>query len=154
MSTFLNKKQLAFILDITSEEARAKMCVAYSRELGKPNAATYRRKKDKNGDETEKKVLVDPYPDTMLIEMLSKQLNLPTLQEMVDDVQNNYLNRPATKKWILCDYPEKKIKLATDEGKQFTTLSIPPGLKSLAKTSVQEQIKKEWAERYPKCVIK
>ncbi len=39
MITSLTKQQLAFILDIKVEEARAKMCVAYAKSKGIENTA-------------------------------------------------------------------------------------------------------------------
>lgn len=150
---YLNKKQLAFILDITTEEARAKMCVAYSKDRGETNKAEYVTKKNKFGDKSGKPKLSDPYPDAMLISMLAIQLNLPTLQDMVNDIETGYLTRPAAKKWILCDFPEKKEKAAQQSGEKFT-LQIPPGLKSMLPTEIQQQIQKEWTERFPKAKIK
>ena len=94
---FLNKNQLAFILDIKAKDARAKMCHAWAASKGIPNTAI-RNKKEK---------IEDNYPDAMPIDLLAEHLNLPTLQSSVDDIQDNYLKRPASKKWILCDFPEK-----------------------------------------------
>lgn len=138
---YLNKSQLAFILDIKTEDARAKMCVAWCNDKKIENKAYYH-------PETEK--LIDDYPDAMPIEILSRYLNLPTLQQSVDDIQDNYLNRPATKKWILCDYPEKEIELKTKAGKAVIKLSIPKALRSMINQNVQKEIKKQWHERYYK----
>jgi hypothetical protein len=140
---YLNKRQLAFILEIPVEDARAKMCVAWCKAEGIQNAATY--------DGRNK--IVDSYPEAMPIEVLSAGLNLPTLKESADDIEQNYLTRPATKKWILCDYPEKKIALAyKDERKP--ELSIPSGLKSMLPDVVATKILDEWAKRYPFAKIK
>lgn len=137
---FLNKQQLAFLLDIKVEQARAKMCHAWCREQGIDNKAY----------ENEKGKIVDTYPEAMLISMLAEHLNLPTLQESVDDIQNHYLTRAATKKWILCDYPEKKLKAHYDAAKPGKpSLTVPPGLKSLLPSDVLVAIIAEWKSRYP-----
>lgn len=138
---FLNKSQLAFILDIKAEDARAKMCVAWCNEKQIENKAYYH-------PETEK--LIDDYPDAMPIEILSKHLNLPTLQESVNDIKDNYLVRPATKKWILCDYPEKEIEKGTKAGRAIIKLNIPKALRLLISQPVQKEIKRQWHERYYK----
>lgn len=137
----LNKSQLAFILDIKTEDARAKMCVAYCAEEGIENKASWNEQTGK---------VEDTYPDGMPIKILSKHLNLPTLQQSVDDIKDNYLNRPATKKWILCDFPEKEIEKGTKSGKAIIKLNIPKALRSLINQSVQKEIKKQWHERYYK----
>lgn len=138
---FLNKSQLAFILDIKAEDARAKMCVAWCSDKVIENKAYW-------DDETKK--LIDEYPDAMPIEILSKHLNLPTLQQSVDDIQDNYLNRPASKKWILCDYPEKEIEKGTKTGKALIKLNLPKVLRTLIGQPIQKEIKKEWRKRYYK----
>ncbi len=140
---YLNAAQFAFVLDITKDEARAKMCVAWSKAKGIYNAAAW-EKKDPYGKEK----LVDPYPPAMEIDMLSRQLNLPTLQESCDDIAYNYLNRPGSRKWILCDFPEKAIKRAADAGKT-ASLKIPPALESMLPTTIKVQILDEWRARYP-----
>lgn len=136
----LNKSQLAFILDIKSQDARAKMCFAWCRDKRIENKAYY--------DENEK--LIDEYPEVMSIDLLSFHLSIPTLQQSVDDIRENYLNRPASKKWILCDYPEKEIEKGTKAGKPVIKLNIPKALRSLIKPDVQKKIKSEWMERYYK----
>lgn len=136
----LNKSQLAFILDIKVDDARAKMCHAYS---------VANKIKEVERD-FKGKLLDEDFPDFMEIAMLSEQLNLPTLQFSVDDICGNYLNRPASKKWILCDYPEKEIQKGTKDGKPIIKLTIPKVLRSMIDKSVQDQIVKEWEQRYEK----
>lgn len=138
--TFLNAQQLAFILDIKKEDARAKMCVAWAASKGEENKAA-RNAKGK---------IEDPYPVAMPVQMLAQFLNLPTLQESVNDITDNYLNRPASKKWILCDLPEKIIKKAEAEGDPNPKFAIPPALRSMLPKSQQEIIFKEWEKRFPK----
>lgn len=99
------------------------------------------------------KLVGDDYPLAMPVEMLAKELNLPTLQDSVNDIMNNYLNRPASKKWILCDYPEKKLKAQKEAGKALT-LSIPSALGSFLPKPIRETIGKEREKRFPKAKIK
>lgn len=81
--------------------------------------------------------IIDPYPVTIDISILSEQLNLPTLEAMVRDIEENFLTRPAAKKWILCDYPEKKLKAAKEAGKP-NVVPMPAGLRSLLPTKTQQ----------------
>lgn len=67
---FLNSQQLAFILEIKKEDARAMMCNAWCKEKQIENKAEW--------NDTGKKI-IDPYPTAMPIEFLSKHLILPTL---------------------------------------------------------------------------
>jgi hypothetical protein len=134
---YLNSQQLAFILHIKKEDARAKMCIAWSASKGEENKAI-RNHKNK---------IEDPYPLAMPVDMLSKFLNLPTLQDSVDDIINNYLVRPATKKWILCDFPEKLILKAQETGVK-PKAQIPPALKSMLPKATQDIIHEEWLKRY------
>lgn len=148
--TYLNSQQLAFILDITKEDARARMCNAWTKEKGisknfdQSIKGVTRNKKNK---------IEDGYPQAMPIDVLSRQLNLPDLQMMVDDIVNNYLTRPGTKRYILFEYPEKKVKKAELEGKKRPyKIDMPPALKSLLPRESQEIIYKRWTENYPVCI--
>lgn len=140
---YLNSQQLAFILDIKKEDARVKMVNAWCRSKAITNTLirNHTGKIDKDSDR---------YPLAMPVYLLSKELNLPTLQESVDDIVNNYLVRPASKKWILCDLPEKIIKKATEEGSDKPKFAIPPALKSMLPTETQRIILAEWEIRFPK----
>lgn len=142
--TFLNAQQLAFILDIKKEDARAKMCNAWEKEKGIPM--------DKDGDgpklrgaKRKKNKIEDEYPQSMSIKILSAHLNLPHLQSVVDDITSNYLTRKATKKYILYDYPEKKLKAAEADGKGYPVrIDLNPALKSLLPKEVTEEIYRNW----------
>lgn len=144
--TYLNSQQLAFILDIPKEDARARMCNAWCKEKGIEKngslVAGVRRVKNRR--------IVDPYPQAMHVDMLATHLNLPDLQKMVDDIVNNYLVRPSSKKWILCDYPEKQIIKAERDGKQPPyKLSLPPALRSMLSAQSVQTVYDEWKRRYP-----
>jgi hypothetical protein len=139
---YLNSQQLAFILDIKKEDARVKMVNAWCRSKGIPN------KLERDGTGKIDKV-TDNYPLGMPVDVLAKELNLPTLQDSVDDIVKNFLVRPASKKWILCDYPEKLIEKWSKSGDP-KTLSIPAALKSLLSKESREFIKEEWKKRFPK----
>jgi hypothetical protein len=137
---YLNAQQLAFILDIKKEDARFKMVNAWCKAKNVTNfiARTHNGKLDKD---------TDKYPEAMPIDILSVELNLPTLQNSVDDICNNYLTRPATKKYILCDLPEKIILKATEDGHK-PKMAIPPALRSMLPPKQIEFIFQEWEKRY------
>lgn len=145
----LNAQQLAFVLDIKKEDARAKMCQAWEKEKGIQKTANHELRGAKRNV---KKKIEDPYPQSMLIEMLARQLNLPDLQICVDDIHQNYLTRSGSKKWILCDYPEKTIKKYVDNNKQ-PVLNFPPALLSMLPSDTVQTIKTEWAKRFPKVTV-
>lgn len=134
--TTLNYKQLAFILDIEPIEAARKIIYVHCKMfgLGAPARSNLIRDYYYKGSE---------WPKEMAIESLSKHLNLPDLQLAVDDIQNNYLTRQASKKWILCDYPEKELKT-----KLKTQIKLPPVLASLLKDEDVNFIETEWHKRY------
>jgi hypothetical protein len=140
---YLNAQQLAFILDIKKEDARVKMVNAWCRAKAIDNKLSrdHAGKIDK---------VTDNYPEGMLIEMLSKELNLPTLQISVDDIVNNYLTRPASKKWILCDYPEKQIAKSEITGESKKVI-LPAALKSMLPKETKDQITREWHARFSIC---
>jgi hypothetical protein len=138
----LNKRQLAFLLEITNGDARAKMCMAWCNSKGIENKATWTA----SGLAIEND---EDYPDDIHIELLAKELNIPNLQDMVDDVENNYLTRAATKKFILYDFPQKHVELCTKNGK-IKRLNIPPGLRSMLPSKTIDIIKKKWHESFPK----
>lgn len=155
---FLNAQQLAFILSISVQEAREKMVFAHCKSKGIDPPAK-RSKEDFEEPKTplEKKkqreyMIYSEYPLAMTIELVSEQLNIPTLQQSVDDIEKNYLNRPATKKWILCDLPEKQIKKCTEDGKP-QKISIPAALKSMLPREVKDAITQEWQKRFPKAKV-
>lgn len=137
----INAQQLAFILDIKKEDARAKMVRAIEKskgiELRYDEVATARR--------NVKNKIEDNHPQFISISVLSEFGNLPTLQEMINDIQLNYLNRPASKKYILVDYPEKFIKKCEKEGKDFPVkIDIPPALKSMLPDETKKRIYQYW----------
>lgn len=105
----LTSQQLAFLLDIKKEDARARMCNAWEKanNIPKSRIGELKVKRQYVSKTSDKVKLIDPYPNDMSIEILASGLNLPTLQQMVDDIEQNYLKRSASKKWILCDYPER-----------------------------------------------
>lgn len=139
----LNEQQLAFVLQVTKKEARAKMCHAWCKFHDIQNEAYV----------TDKNKIHDEYPKTMPIGILSQGLNIPDLQQIVDDIELHYLDRPATKKWILCDYPENELRLKHNKGDKLS-LNIPSGLKQFLPDLTQETIKKEWRSRFPNAVVK
>jgi hypothetical protein len=135
----LNKKQLAFLLEISNEDARAKMCVAWCEENEIENIAKWNNKNK----------IIDNYPFNMPIELLAKRLNIPNLQVLVEDIKNNYLVRSATKKYILNDFPEKHIAKCNKSG-YIKRINLPAGLKSLLNNETIIEIKSYWTKHYPR----
>jgi hypothetical protein len=132
----LSYKQLAFILDIEPIEALKKIIYVHCKVRG--IALPYSQEKVKD--------YLYPgsvLPDELDVGLLALHLNLPTLQQSVEDIKNNFLKRPATKKWILCDYPEKELKT-----KEKHKVKIPPVLVSLLNKEDLNTISKEWSRRF------
>lgn len=141
----LNAQQLAFILDIKKEDARARMCNAWCKEKGIPNEKDDGGPKVAGAKRSKSKKIEDPYPLEMEIEVLARQLNIPTLQQMVDDIRENYLTRPATRRYILQLYPEKKILSGEADGKTYPIpVDLPPALKSMLPTETIKTIYNAW----------
>lgn len=128
----INAQQLAFILNIKKEDAKAKMCYAWEAHNNLPHNTT--RIKGK---------IISDYPGSMDVDMLAQQLNLPALPKAVVDIQVNFLKRPMSKKWILCDYPEKELQT-----KPKNKIRIPSALKSFLSDEDIQLIKTEWNKRY------
>ena len=95
----INAQQLAFLLQIKKQDARAKMCAAWASSKGIENTAYY----------NEEGKLIDDFPNAMPVDMLEAEINA-NLVMAVSDIESNYLTRAASKKWILCDFPEKQIE--------------------------------------------
>lgn len=151
----INYKQLAFVLDISPIEALEKIIAIHCKlnDLAVPPHA--KKVSEYLHDITVKgKKIRNKMPEVMEIETLSQHLGLPALDMAINDIRENYLARPATKKYILCDMPEKLIEKAKKEGKEITTLTLPPDLRSLLKPSIIEKIATEWRERFPKATVK
>lgn len=149
----LNAQQLAFLLDIKKEDARARMCNAWEKANNIPKQGfAFEESLSKNVVRDKTKKIKDPYPNEMPIEVLATGLNLPTLQQMIDDIEKNYLTRSATKRYILFEYPEKQIKSCYDAGKPYR-LSIPAALRSILPEATSEFIKQEWSKRFPTAQI-
>jgi len=145
--TELNSQQLAFILDIKKEDARAKMCNAWEKAKGIAKDSDKMKFEKVHGAKwSDKGRIEDQYPATMPIEILAIELNMPSLQIMVDDIVLNYLNRPASKKYILVDFPEKLIKKTEDAGEKFPVrIDIPPALRSMLPEHVKAKIYDYWS---------
>lgn len=134
---FINKVQLGYVLQLNPEEARALMCRAWTREKNIKNEARHNAKGR----------VTDPYPEAMEISMIAKNTEHSQLQFAVDDIYFNYLKRPASRKYILCDYPEKEIAKIL-EGKK-KSITMPKGLKDILPDDTQQTIREEWMKRYP-----
>lgn len=144
---FLNYKQLAFVLGITPIKALEKIIAIHCSIQNKGTPRVCDKVSEylfdiviKNGKETKVR---NQFPEVMDIETLSEKLNLPCLQSSVDDICTNYLNRPASRKWILCDYPEKELV-----SKTRYEVKIPPALKSMLPAEQVKEIEQIWAQRF------
>lgn len=151
----ISYKQLAFILDIKSIRALEHILAAHCKVTGLalPKPAETPNEYLFNFSEKGKKTTRTTWPDSMEVERLEKHLGI-TLQPAINDIRDNYLNRAATKRWILCDFPENKVRLAAEAGKKCATLQIPPALKSLISPAVAAEIGKEWEKRFPNAKVK
>lgn len=151
----INYKQLAFLLDIKAIRALEHILAAHCKATGLtlPAPAETANEYLFNYNEKGQKTTRSTWPDSMEVEKLEKHLGI-SLQSAIDDIRENYLNRAATKRWILCDFPENKVRLAQEAGKKNCTLQIPPALKSLISPDVAAEIGKEWEKRFPKAVVK
>jgi hypothetical protein len=133
--TEISYKQLAFILDIEPIEALEKM-IAANCKIGHKDLPHKREKvREYLADET--------IPRTMPVDVLASCLNLPDLSTAIEDIRHNYLKRQATKKWILCDYPEKQLV-----NNPRHKVRIPPVLASMVDIKTLTEIKKVWNERF------
>jgi hypothetical protein len=133
MITELSAAQLAVLLDIKPKDARNKMIFVYCKQ----------HKKDPTGFSADRDT-----PSHLPISLLSEKLNLPNLQEMVNDVHENFFKRPATRHWIL-NYPGEKLSKLKEKGKEFPkTIQIPTSIKRLIKPEVHIEIVKAWEEHY------
>lgn len=132
----INYKQLAFLLDIEAVEALEKIIFAYCAENKKPIPA----QPPKPYKVTDYKRM--NYPQEISLAVLEKHSKL-ILSPAIRDIQENYLVRPGSKKWILCDFPEKELKT-----KPKNKIKIPSGLKSLLPEQIIQEIQSEWHKRY------
>jgi hypothetical protein len=147
---FLNSQQLAFLLDIKKEDARARMCNAWEKVKGIPKDSNANHYESVHGAAwNHKNKIQDSYPQAMPIQLLAEGLGIPALQHMVDDIWNNYLIRKSTKKYILWDFPEKEIALATKAGKGLPIrVRIPPALRSMLPSSTVNEIHEHWKNSF------
>lgn len=136
MITSLSKRQLAFVLKIKQTEAEDKMLYAFAKHKGVYDPDGY-------------PPIPDDFdcPDQIKIELLTKYLNLPDLQESVNDIHNNFFTRSTTKGWIM-EYPQKVIDAKTEKGEPCYIIHLPPAMRSLVREDIQEEIIKAWENRY------
>ena len=77
------------------------------------------------------------------VDVVSKEVGFDVGMAM-DDLYNNALTRPAFKKWILHDYPMKKLNAKEPPKK----VSLPAGLKSLLNPDVVDEVEKYWNDHF------
>lgn len=132
----INYKQLAFVLNIEPIEAVRKIIFVHCKLKGLPVPPCYHIIKDYLGKDS-------PYPSEFDIDLLAEHLNVPDLRYALDDIQENYMKRQGTKKYILCDFPERELRT-----KLKSAVRIPPVLVSILKPEDVEMIQTEWNKRY------
>lgn len=139
----IDYKQLAFILDIKPVEALEKILYVWSKASGKDLPASQDTVREYLFVKQKKKSVRNDLPESLDVGLLAVHLNLPTLQQSVEDIQNNYLKRPGTKRWILLDFPEKELRT-----KLKHQIRIPVVLESMLKPEDIATIQSEWNKRY------
>lgn len=138
----INYKQLAFILDIEAVHALEKIIFAYCQENKKTPPAPKRITKESPKPYTVTDYKKMDYPQEISLDVLERHTKL-ILAPVIRDIQENYLTRAASRKWILCDFPEKEMIL-----KPKNKIKIPSALASLLNPDTVEIIKTEWKKRY------
>lgn len=130
-------KQLAFLLDIEAVHALEKIIFAYCQENEKrlPPPKVISAKSPNPYTVSDYKKM--DYPCEIDLLILQKHTGLQ-LSAAIMDIQENYLKRSASKKWILCDFPEKQMIT-----KRKDQIKIPSALASLLHPTVIETIKTE-----------
>lgn len=139
----IDYKQLAFILDIKPVEALEKIIYVNCKIKGTMTPRSCDTVKEYLFDKQKKNSVRNHWPESLEVDLLAEHLNLPTLQQSIDDIKNNYLARPGTKRWILCDYPEKELKIKLKE-----KVRIPAVPQTMLKPEDVETMQTEWNKRY------
>lgn len=132
----INYKQLAFVLDIEPIEAVRKIIFVHCKVNNEKTPTLMHTVRDYINK-------FSPYPAEFDIDLLAHHLNIPGLRYAISDIHENYMKRQGTKKYILCDFPEKELKTKLREH-----IKIPSVLASILKPEDVELIKTEWNERY------
>lgn len=144
---YLNYKQLAFVLSIPPIKALEKIIAAHCKmkgvDLPYPQEKAVNYLFDFVVKDGKKVKVRNSTPDTLSVDDLALHLGIPTLKESIEDIQKNYLNRPASKKYILSDYPEKQLINKTKK-----QVKLPPALKSMLPSAVISEIHNQWNIRY------
>lgn len=144
---YLNYKQLAFVLSIPPIKALEKIIAAHCKmkgiDLPYPQEKAVNYLFDFVMKDGKKVKVRNSTPDTLAVDDLALHLGIPTLKESIEDIQKNYLNRPASKKYILSDYPEKQLV-----NKLKHQVKLPPALKSMLPTATVVEIHNQWKTRY------
>lgn len=128
----LNYKQLAFILDVKPIQALEKIIYSYCKENDKVIPSRRKSVIDYKLD----------YPTELDLLVIQKHTGIP-LAAAIMDIQENYLKRHSSKKFILCDYPEKEMLT-----NQKDEIKLPTALASLLHPDTIATIKAEWKKRY------
>lgn len=138
----INYKQLAFLLDVEAVHALEKIIFAWCQENKKTPPPPKKITKESPKPYTVTDLKKMNYPSEIQLDVLERHSKL-ILAPAIRDIQENYLTRAASKKWILCDFPEKEMIT-----KPKNKIKIPSALESLLNPDTVETIKLEWNKRY------
>jgi hypothetical protein len=137
----INAQQLAFLLSIPKKDAKIKIL----RSL---------RKDGQEYKESDHEFHPNPSAE---IEIIEKHEKLK-IKQAVENIKNNALTSPAYKKYLLYDYPTKRIGAIVDkedkkENKEEKitrpkTVRLPPVLRSLLSEENLNQIEDYWNKNF------
>lgn len=134
----LNARQLGYLLKIPVEAARRKIITAHCKETSTEPQTWV------NGD-GKLEYHKDDYPESLAIEVLSRHLRIANLKETVEEITKNFLNRKASRGYIL-GYP---LTVANKKSaKDHVKVSIPTVLKSFLPEATIAEIHRLWKEKY------
>lgn len=124
----IDSRQLAFVLGITKKDATIKILRAL-------------RLDGQNYKEIDYEFHPNISADVKIVEKHEKI----DLEFAINDIRENALKRPGFRKYLLYDYPNKKIESHKTIPK---TLSLPPALRSLLSEETLKEIKDYWIDHF------
>jgi len=99
-----------------------------------------------HGDYAQAKIEHEINPDGEIdAELFEKKTGIPVVFAL-KDLRENALKRPAFKKYLLNDYPEKMLNVARPP----ETVTLTPALRELLSDEVVSEIDRYWNKNYYK----
>jgi hypothetical protein len=136
----INAKQLAWLLDIDSQEAAGKIIYCHNKEFNlTAKGRELDEALDKNGKYSEKN------PCTAIAN-IEKHLGID-LKAAIQDIERNYFVRSATRGWII-QYPQTLLARKAAKVKLPKAISIPDPLKTFLPDSTRQAIVEMWQDKY------